>query len=164
MGACFRVCFQKIPWLLLKKSCKWSVVNVGQINHALENLAAVPRHSYRVRNFAIAVGACATIRGQNWMKTVILEMTGILKRLMTMALQTNNKDEFVYVILPGSLIFKLIIKFILKHVLVLFLTGLYDLLGCYWKILRNLVIILSLTTAYWRYESSHILKLFILKY
>ena len=33
------------------------------------------------------------------MKTVIVEMTMLPKRLMTMALQKNNKDEFVYVIL-----------------------------------------------------------------
>ena len=68
------------------------------------------------------------------------------KRLMTMALQTNNKDKLFYLILSDSLIYK-------------FFTGLFDLLGCYWKInIRNWVIILSLKTAYWCYESSHISK------
>ena len=47
------------------------------------------------------------------------------------------------------LISKFIIKCILKHVLFLFLTVLYDLLVCYWKILRNWVIIISLKTPYW---------------
>ena len=74
------------------------------------------------------------------------------------ALQTSNKYEFICVILSDSLIYNFIIKCILKHVLFLFLTGLYDLLGCYWKILRKWLIILSLTTAYWCYESSHISK------
>ena len=45
------------------------------------------------------MGTCATIREQYSMKTVIVEMTMVPKRLMTMALQKNNKDEFVYVIL-----------------------------------------------------------------
>ena len=45
------------------------------------------------------MGTCATIREQYSMKTVIVEMTMVPKRLMTMALQKNNRDEFVYVIL-----------------------------------------------------------------
>ena len=48
---------------------------------------------------AVIMGTCATIREQYSMKTVIVEMTMLPKRLMTMALQKNNKDEFVYVIL-----------------------------------------------------------------
>ena len=58
-----------------------------------------------MRSFANVLGACAQhgqhwitldeIRGQNWMKTVIVGITMMLKRLMTMALQTN-KDGFIY--------------------------------------------------------------------
>ena len=131
---------------------------MGQINHARKNFAAAPRHNYFVQSFLIVMRTCATIRGQYWMKTVIVNMTIMLKMLMTMALQRNNKDEFVYVILKDLLIYKLIIKCILKHDLFLFLTGLYDLLRCYKKILKNWAIILSLTTAYWCYESSHLPK------
>ena len=72
---------------------------MGQINHAHERYAAAPRQSYRVRSFEIVMGICATIRGQNWVKTVTVEMMMMMKKLMTMALQTNNKDEFAYVIL-----------------------------------------------------------------
>ena len=54
---------------------------------------------------------------------MIVEMTMVLKRLITMALQ-SNKDEFIYVILSDSLIYKFITKSILKRVLFLFLTGL----------------------------------------
>ena len=57
------------------------------------------------------------------MKTVIVEMTMVLKRLMTMSVQMN-KDEFIYVILLDSLIYKFISKYILKHVVFLFLTSL----------------------------------------
>ena len=78
---------------------------------------------YCVRSFANVLGACATISGQHWMKTVIVEITKVMKRLMTMTLQTN-KDEFIYVILSDSLIYKFITKCILKRVLFLFLTGL----------------------------------------
>ena len=147
MSAFFQICFLKIPWLLLKKLCKWSILNTGQTNHAYKTFAAAQRHNYCVSSFAIVVGACATIHGQHWMKTVLVEMTMVLlKRLMTMALQTNNKDKLFYLILSDSLIYK-------------FFTGLFDLLGCYWKInIRNWVIILSLKTAYWCYESSHISK------
>ena len=38
------------------------------------------------------------------MKTVMVEMRIVLKRLMTLALQMNNKDEFIYVIPSDSLI------------------------------------------------------------
>ena len=68
----------------------------------------------------------------------------------------GSADEFIYVILSDSLIYNFIIKCILNYVLFLFLTGLYDLLECYWKFLRDWGIILSLTTAYWFNESSHI--------
>ena len=114
--------------------------------------------SYHVWSFAVAMEACATIRGQHWMKIVIVEMTLVLKRPMTMGLQKNNKDEFIYMILSDSLIYKFIIKCILKHFLLLLLTSLYDLLGRYWKIIRNWVMMLSLKTAYQCYESSHISK------
>ena len=56
------------------------------------------------------MGAGATIRGQYTMKTVMVEVTMMLKRLMTMALQTKNKDNFIYVTLSDSLIHKFIIK------------------------------------------------------
>ena len=45
--------------------------------------------------FLIIMGTYPTIRGQYWMKTVIVDMTIMLKMLMLMALQRNNKDEFV---------------------------------------------------------------------
>ena len=61
----------------------------------------------------------------------------------------NNRNKFICVMLPDSLISKFIIKCILKHALFLFLTALYDLLVCYWKILRNWVIIISLKTPCW---------------
>ena len=147
MSACFHICFLKIGWLLLKKSWKWSVVNVGQINHAHEKFATAQRHSYHAWSFTNVYGACATTRGQQWMKAVMV-MTMLLKRLMMMALQTNNKDKLIYVILSDSLIHKFITKFDFKHILFLFLTGLYGLLGCYWKILRNWEIIVSLKTAH----------------
>ena len=96
---------------------------MGQINHAHEKFATAQKHSHHVRSFANVLGACATIREQHWMKTVIVEMTMVLKRLMTVALQTN-KDEFIYVILSDSLIYKFIATCILKPVLFLYLTGL----------------------------------------
>ena len=131
---------------------------MGQINHTHEKFAAAPRCNYCARSFLIVMGTCATIHGQYWMKKVIVDMTIMLKMLIMMALQRNNKDEFVYVILIDLLIYKLIIKCILKRVLFLFLTGLYDLLRCYKKILKSQAIILSLTTAYWCYQSSHMPK------
>ena len=137
-----------MAWLLLKKSCKWSVVNVGQIKHAQKKHAGAQRHSYRVPSFANVFVTCATICGQHWMETVIVEMTIVFKRLMAMALQTNNKDKFIYMILLDSLIYKFITKCILKHALFLFLIALYGLLGCYWEILRNWVIIVSSKAAY----------------
>ena len=112
-----------------------------------QKFSTAERHSCHVRSFTIAMEACTTMRGKHWMKTDILEMT-VLKRLMTMALQTENKDELLYVILPDSLSYSFIIKCFLKHVLFLFLTSLYGLLGCYWKIARNWVMILSLKIAY----------------
>ena len=121
---------------------------MGQINHAHKKFAGAQRHSYHVRSFANVFGTCTTMRGQHWMETMMAEMTMVLKRLMTMALQTNNKDKFIYVMLSDSLIYKFITKCILKHVLFLFLTGLHGLLGCYWEILRNWVIIVSLKTVY----------------
>ena len=122
--------------LLPKKSWNWSVVYVGHINHAHKKFAAAQRHSYPVRSFANVLGVCTTIRGQHWIKTVMVEMTTVLKRLITMALQKSNKDGFIYVILSDSLIYKFITKCILKRVLFLILTGLNGLLGCYWKILN----------------------------
>lgn len=55
--------------------------------------------------------ACPNIRGQHWMKTVMVKMNMMLKKLMKMALRTDNKDEFLYVILPDSVIYQLIIVF-----------------------------------------------------
>ena len=129
-----------------------------------QKLSAAERHSCHVISFTIAMEACTTMRGKHWMKTDILEMTIVLKRLMTMALQTKNKDELLYVILPDSLSYNFIIKCTLKHFLLLFLTSLHGLLGCYWKIARNWVMILSLKTAYWCYESFYISKLYIIRY
>ena len=56
------------------------------------------------------MGAGTTKRGQHTMNTVMVEMTLMVKRLMTMVLQTKNKDNFIYVILSDSLIPKFIIK------------------------------------------------------
>ena len=91
-----------------------------------ENLQLL-KDSYCVGSFRIVMGACITIHKQ---QTVIVEMTMMLKRLMTMALQMYNKNGFVYVILTDSVIYTFNIKCIFKHVLFLFLTDLYDLLGC----------------------------------
>ena len=55
--------------------------------------------------------ACSNIRGQHWMKTVMVKMNMMLKKLMKMALRMDNKDEFLYVILPDSVIYQLIIVF-----------------------------------------------------
>ena len=145
-----------MPWLLLKKSCKWSVVNVGQIKHAHKKHAGAQRHSCRVRSFGNVFVTCATICGQHWMKTVIVEMTIVLKRLVTMALQTNNKDKLIYMMLLDSLIYKFVTECVLKHVLFLFLIALCGLLGCYWEILRNWIIIVSSKAAYYCYKLSHI--------
>ena len=131
--------FQKIHWLLLQKSCKWSVVNVGQITHAHEKYAPTQRHIYRVQSFRIVMGACAAIPEQ-WMNAVLWRWQwcwgGWWQRLCGYTI----KMSFFNMILPDSSIYKIIIKCILKHVLFLFLTGLYDLLRCYWKISKNQVI------------------------
>ena len=72
---------------------------MGQINNAHKKFAVAPRHSYCVRSFAFVMETCVTIRGQYWMKAVIVEMAMMPKTLMTMTLQTNNEDDFFYVIL-----------------------------------------------------------------
>lgn len=56
------------------------------------------------------MGACATMQGQHWMKRVIVDIAMMLKRLMPMTLQTNNKDECIYMILPDSLIYKMLLQ------------------------------------------------------
>ena len=114
MSACFHVCFLKIPWLLLKKSCQWN------------------QWWWRWR-------WC----WRGWWRWFCREII---------------KTSFMYVILSDSLIYMLIKKCILKCVLFLFLTGLFDLLGFYWKILKNWLIMLSLKTTCWCYESSHVSK------
>ena len=114
MSACFHVCFLKIPWLLLKKSCQWN------------------QWWWRWR-------WCS----RGWWRWFCREII---------------KINFMYVILSDSLIYMLIKKCILKYVLFLFLTGLSDLVGFYWKILKNWLIMLSLKTTYWCYESSHVSK------
>ena len=58
------------------------------------------------------MGACATMQGQHWMKRVIVDIAMMLKRLMPM---TNNKDECIYMILPDSLIYEMLLQNV-KHV------------------------------------------------
>ena len=41
----------------------------------------------------------------------MVKMNMMLKKLMKMALWTNNKDEFLYVILPDSVIYQFENKF-----------------------------------------------------
>ena len=76
-------------------------VNVGQINHAHEKFVAAQN---QLQTFTIVMVACSKILEQRWMKTVMVEMAMMLKRLMTMVLQANNKVYFHCVILQDSLI------------------------------------------------------------